>query len=1138
MLIKFFSKRIDFEKNKVYNLCMELTVEKCPSDFKEGNRMSKTKKVLALVLAVMMLVTMTSFPAFAAEPAKIDWSKATITAEEGWAKDDGKTKSDPNLAIDGDLDTHLVSYSYINNGGTEDRPTYTFEIELLGAGSYDLSKLNLSFGGKKWGQSIPNKVEVYFAGEDQQYHETPDVTEADLWNRAAQQKQTPDSVFDVENYTFAYGKDTKYNIDTCHATLTSAVDVKNVKFVKIVLTGTIGRTVVREFELFGKYNPKDPVNYTIRYMDENGNDMIPPITGVNENGETVSATAKTAADDKVFEGMELVSEETQSIKLDKTKTNEIVFNYKKPSPIDYTISYVDGQGNKLADDVKKTAVYPYEVTESPKVFNGYFIPATVSKKITAEDKTIVFTYYRNMTDEPSVIRVASSKVNASTAGGSLENLYDSDTLKGWRTNNWSVAFNNGANHITLDFTFAYPANLTDLSIFWACQAKGATYWTAHDIIGDNHLDGSTRASEYEVYASESDTADYELVYTFNGNSDTNLDEISLSGKLAKRVKIKLLRQKDTGQVGIREITFKGYTRCDTVSDPGDFNLLYKSGTKELKFPMTVRTLDNVSPEADFAASKWSITGGTITSVTCAPSANTIPDCYTWDVLVTVAPNNGADVMMDLTLPASYLTTPTLSYTRTAAEDQFDTSIMDGENSITFNLKNIRNITVDGTKFDTVEAYIRTQVPKAGATYNGYTDLSLEVLSVDNDGNIFSNDVFKMGIDKFMKVEDGYYVANVPYKKNTDGVDRLRAVIVLYGKNAKGEKVEIDRVTVVSETVETSYVAPVEQTDAQKMKDHTTIFDILDQLYAQAASYDLPKLTDADWDFYIQLLKVRETKDADKIIAKDDKGNYSGTAYDAYREAKEADKAATTKDLVLDLPSGKSGVSTYYCWNYLKNMHADSITFIAHGIQAIPSGITAYPEYYFSNDWTTYSITIKSEDYSRLNYDGGATYFKLDMKPLINFDNNAVDSAAAYNSILRSFGSNQIVPLIFRLDWAPWTGGKISTPFDKATINVSLPSGWIENYGNREIAVYRTGDYKRSEDNDVTLTLVSDNLAPDVAYDSATNTYTHTLHFEVPANKLWDTYAIINTSKITNSAPSIIGGSEVKDVPVTGGDLAE
>ena len=1061
--------------------------------------MSKTKKVLALVLAVMMLFTMASFPAFAAESQKLDLkSIATVTA-----KNDGGHP--PARMIDGNLDT---TYEDEWSGET---PTVTATFQLNG--DYAIDKI-VVYVGKGTGKS-PKDVKAEVSADGETYTE-----------------------FGYENFVETYpGNKDNWEWSGTKATFES-VAVSGVRFVRLTFTRNGYRVAIREVEMYGKKIPKDPVNYTVRYVDENGKDLIPAITGVDENGTTISATAKTAADDKAFEGMELVSEKTQSIVLDKTKTNEIVFNYKKPSPIDYTISYVDGQGNKLADDVKKTAVYPYEVTESPKTFNGYFTPATVSKKITAEDKTVVFTYYRNMTDEPSVISVASSKVNLTSEkdGGQPEYLCDGDTFKGWKTDNWNVTFNDGAKYITLDFDFAYPANLTDLSIFWACQAKGATYWAAHEIFGDNHLDGSARASEYEVWVSESDTADFELAYTFNGNSDTNLDEISIPSRLAKRVKIVLTKQKATGQVGIREITFSGYTRCDTVSDPGDLALLYKSGTKELKFPIVVRTLNNVSPEADFAASNWSISGGTITSVTCAPSANTREDCYTWDVLVTVAPNDGADVAMGLLLPDSYMATPVLLYARVAAEDQFDTSIMDGENSITFNLKNIRNITVDGVKFDTVEAYIRTQVPKAGATYNGYTDLSLEVLSVDNDGNIFSNDVFKMGIDKFMKLEDGYYVANVPYKKNVDGVDRLRAVIVLYGKNAKGEKVEIDRVTVVSETVETSYVAPVEQTDAEKMKDHTTIFDILDQLYAQVASYDLPKLTDADWDFYIQLLNVRETKDADKIITKDASGNYSGTAYDAYLAAKAADKAATTKDLVIKLP--KSGVSNYFCWNYLKNLHVDSITFIARGIQAIPGGITAYPEYYFSNAWTTYSITIKSEDYTRLNYDGGANYFKLDMKPLINFDNNAVDSAAAYNSILRSFGSNQIVPLIFRLDWAPWTGGKISTPFDKATINVSLPSGWIENYGNREIAVYRTGDYKRSEDNDVTLTLVSDNIAPDVAYDSATNTYTHTLHFEVPANKLWDTYAIINTSKITNTAPSIIGGSEIKDVPVTGGDLAE
>ena len=1057
--------------------------------------MSKAKKVLALVLAVMMLVTMTSFPAFAAEPQKLDLkSIATIKTTASGLKGEAM--------VDGDLETY-----WSDNWASKIVPVIDFELQVL----CDLDKIVMYVGNNK----TPQVIKIEAAGEDGVYSTVVD-----------------------EDYSSKWGE--------CWAPQTVTYDdlaLKAVKYVRITLTKYPDdyETKIREVEMYGKKIPKDPVNYTIRYVDENGKDMIPAITGVDENGATVSATAKTAADDKAFEGMKLVSEETQSITLDKTKTNEIIFHYEELPKHSYTIRCEDSHGNKLTESTKEVK-YPYSVTEYPPVVNGYYcgdfgVTRTISEN--PADNVVVFTYYRNMTDEPSVIRVASSKVNKSAEGGDLENLYDGDTLKGWKTNNWSIDNYGNADYITLDFTFAYPANLTDLSLFWACDAKGGTYWQAHNIIGDNHLDGSARASEYEVYVSESDTADFELAYTFNGNSNTNLDEISIPSKLAKRVKIKLLRQKDTGQVGIREITFRGYTRCDTVSDPGDLNLLYKSGTKELKFPMTVRTLDNVSPEADFAASKWSITGGTITSVTCAPSANTRPDCYTWDVLVTVAPNNGADVMMDLTLPASYLTTPTLSYTRTAAEDQFDTSIMDGENSITFNLKNIRNITVDGTKFDTVEAYIRTQVPKAGATYNGYTDLSLEVLSVDNDGNIFSNNVFKMGIDKFMKVEDGYYVANVPYKKNTDGVDRLRAVIVLYGKNAKGEKVEIDRVTVVSETVETSYVVPAEETDAQKMKDHTTIFDILDQLYAQAASYDLPKLTDADWDFYKTLLAIRGTS-SEKA-----EGETESPLDKAVREAKErytaeraSNKSAATKDLVLDLPSGKSGVSTYYCWNYLKNMHADSITFIAHGIQGIPGGITAYPEYYFNGAWTKYSITIKSEDYSRLNYDGGATYFKLDMKPLINFDNNAVDSAAAYNSILRSFGSNQIVPLIFRLDWAPWAGGVISTPFTKATINVSLPSGWIENYGNREIAVYRTGEYKRSEDNDVTLTLVSDNITPDVAYDSATNTYTHTLHFEVPANKLWDTYAIINTSKITNSAPSIIGGSEVKDVPVTGGDLAE
>ena len=1046
--------------------------------------MSKAKKVLALVLAVMMLFTMASFPAFAAESQKLDLENiATIktTASSQKAED----------MVDGDLETY-----WSDNWGSKIVPVIDFELQV----PCDLDKIVMYVGNNK----TPQGIKIEAAGEDGVYSTVVD-----------------------EDYSSKWG--------ACWAPQTVTYDglaLKAVKYVRITLTKYPDdyESRIREVEMYGTYIPNDPVNYTVRYVDDMGKDIIPAIEKVGENGATVVARAKTEKQDAAFGGMILQSADKLSITLDKTKTNEIVFNYKNPDPMEYTVSYLDSKGNKLVDDAKKSVKYPFEVTELPKAIAGYFSPAVVTKKITETDNTIVFTYYRNMSDDP--LKVGVSEITpfekGFNGGKDIMNMVDDDPSTLWRASSWSRKGN-------IVFTLDYPVNLAEVNILWGSNANGSVCWTGDDTTATW---SGTRATVYDIYVSASDNGDdFVLAYTFDGNKATNNDRLTMTNVLqAKRVKLQFT-DTASGNLSIKDISFKGYVRCDVIADAGDLNLLYKSGTKELKFPITVCTLDNVNPEANFVKEKWSIAGGTITSVTCVPSASTRDDCYTWDVLVTVAPNDGADVMMDLNLPASYIANPSLHFTRTAAEDQFDTSIMDGENSITFNLKNIRNITVDGVAFDTVEAYIRTQVPKAGATYNGYTDLSLEVLSVDNDGNIFSNDVFKMSIDKFMKVENGYYVANVPYKKNADGVDRLRAVIVLYGKNAKDEKVEIDRVTVVSETVETSYTAPVEQTDAQKMKDHTTIFDILNQLYAQVASYDLPNFTDEDWNFYRALLATRGTSDEKA------EGETESPLDKAVKAAKElhaakraADKAATTKDLVIDLPN--SGVSTYFCWNYLKNLHADSITFIAHGIQAIPGGVTAYPEYYFNGAWTKYSITIKSEDYTRLNYDGGATYFKLDMKPLINFDNKGVDSAAAYNSILRSFGSNQIVPLICRLDWAPWAGGKISTPFDKATINLTLPSGWIENYGNREIAVYRTGDYKRSDDNDVTLTLVSDNIAPDVAYDSATNTYTHTLHFEVPANKLWDTYAIINTSKITNTAPSIIGGSEVKDVPVTGGDLAE
>ena len=390
--------------------------------------MSKAKKVLALVLAVMMLFTMASFPAFAAESQKLDLkSIATIQTTASSQKAENM--------VDGNLETY-----WSDNWASQIVPVINFELQVL----CDLDKIVVSVGNNK----TPQGIKIEAAGEDGVYSTVVD-----------------------EDYSSKWGE--------CWAPQTVTYDglaLKAVKYVRFTLTKypDYYETRVREIEMYGKKIPKDPVNYTIRYVDENGKDLIPAITEVDENGAVISATAKTAADDEAFVGMVLDSPKEQSITLDKTKTNEIVFKYKQPTPIEYTISYVDSQGNKLVSDVKKTAKYPFEVTELPKTISGYFTPETITKTVSETDKTIVFTYYRNMSDNPLYVDVVAIKpYEAGFSGSNVMNMVDDDPSTMWRASGWGRK-----GEIT--FTLEYPVNLAEIDILWGSNPDGSVCWTGNE----------------------------------------------------------------------------------------------------------------------------------------------------------------------------------------------------------------------------------------------------------------------------------------------------------------------------------------------------------------------------------------------------------------------------------------------------------------------------------------------------------------------------------------------------------------------------------------------------------------------------------------------------------------------------------
>lgn len=144
-------------------------------------------------------------------------------------------------------------------------------------------------------------------------------------------------------------------------------------------------------------NPEEKFEITIKYVDENNQEIAETYNVKVENGQEYTATAKT------IEGYSLFGEATQSITVSKNEI--IIFKYtKNTNPVEkftITIKYEDEARNEISSSETQEIEKGQIFTAQGKDITGYTLIGDNTQSIMVTgDKTIIFKYSRN--EEPII----------------------------------------------------------------------------------------------------------------------------------------------------------------------------------------------------------------------------------------------------------------------------------------------------------------------------------------------------------------------------------------------------------------------------------------------------------------------------------------------------------------------------------------------------------------------------------------------------------------------------------------------------------------------------------------------------------------------------------------------------------------
>lgn len=1111
--------------------------------------MLNAKRLMSIVLVLAMVVTMASFPISAADyaTAKLDGLNASNVSYSG-ASLRNADKQNMDTLFDGDLTRTPSSAAAINGiqfNWTGSATKKTIEVTLNEVA--DVAELKLYWGNSDWNAFPAQTYDVYFAGEDGTYGEAAYSRPND--GATSQNGKSRDDVVTFET------------------------PVENVKSFKIVITSHYaeGDPALREIEVFVV---GDPASYTVEYVDEEGNpiadvkavdslhgatvtETAPAFEGyklvgdatasitldkdatnkitftykklaaveytvnyVDEDGKAIADAAVKSSYDTLTAtetaidvlGYELIGEKTASIVLDAAADNTITFVYKKLPSLQYTVKYVDENGNPVAPEKVAEVIFPYEVTETAVYVDGYYKPATVTKTLSESDKVIEFVYEavpEKMTSTPDTLlgnaTVTGSGSYSNGAKYPASNIIDGDK-KTFSQSWWSKTPN--LNYV-IDLGNEYDIN--DMSLLW-CGGSKSPNWS---------FSAGIRPTKYTVSVS-ADGTNYTTVYKYEDLERTDSNDVVTPADFTQTpvgvryVKIHATETFTDANVTLFEVEINGYVVADRIVSASDYKY-YATGSTAVNFPATIMTVDPTSPEAYLAPQNWVVENCTVDSVTVEDVSDPASNYYTWKINVKAIPDTTADSFaLELDLPDTYVLHDKLSFGREASDLLFNSAIADGDNAILLDKTNVNiAFNADGsiaTKAPdrTVHTTIKVQeILESGLPYKGYNDVVVEVTELKANGGKVRFD-FE---EDFVRVGDEYYGS---FTFTKAGVERFEATVVLYGVNADGSKTELDKKTIFSDIINITDSYPKAQTDAQKAKDYTHGQDLINQLVGLVHPYDLPVFSEDEWTFYKAVLEARGMSDKalrdttvqnlkDMIaneLAKLDDPNWVAPDYqDDIIITNQRIKGNGTYETVI-----RVGASA---WNVLKNLHVNSFSIrgpLNHPTENVPN------ESMVESFYVTFRNGI---DYDYTNC--LVSSFNLRMKDIgASSEYTDVDLKKGYNAVRRALNDDQAMPIMFRLDWYNWPSASSPNPFTGGVITVQISEDWTNNNGMFNLATYQMTGYSYKNDNDPELTLMKDKV-------QVSNYLDRYVSVEIDSDKaMYDTYVIVGTDKLPSELPETIG----------------
>ena len=445
------------------------------------------KKVWALVLSLAMILTLASFPTFAAESQKLDLAAiATITAMSDGGQPVGRM-------VDGDLGTTWEDQW----SGDDNATTAIFQLN----GLYNIDKIVVYAGGGTGAAPKDIKVEVSADGKTytqiayENYEETQVATEI--------------------NTNYKWGGVTS-TFDSLTAT--------GVNYVRLTMTRNNYRLALREVEMYGTFksalpspvkivggssskaltydttyaNAYDGNNDTMAFLEGTGwmtfelnnwydlqtvdlsfgvsgwdHDLSPKAFTIQVSPDNTSWT--TAYVYTADAGLGKKYQKLPTITLDAEKAKQVKYlrldftalgggwaiglseisaigTALNVASVDYTVNYVDVFGNPVAPAKTASGMSNVTVMESPLTLTGYTllgIPGdqTITLSDTESENVITFTYIKSSADKATI---STATTNCST--------YDKDTLNQSYDGNENTAFsvgsiggyNDGKGQYTLD----------------------------------------------------------------------------------------------------------------------------------------------------------------------------------------------------------------------------------------------------------------------------------------------------------------------------------------------------------------------------------------------------------------------------------------------------------------------------------------------------------------------------------------------------------------------------------------------------------------------------------------------------------------------------------------------------------------